>query len=325
MLIPSGRIHQTKKGYRAGGWYLFGESLEGDISVCVETLRELAEEEGARLKLALQLAIRHGALGGKISNGYGVVTLPPEQDSLVADGLPTSITALPTPRSNELPDLRDFFFAKYEFDEPQGSPTWWQSIRGIAEAWAGQVTNGSQSLSLANAQSQLTTTFDKGILPLAPAIRDWLRYHWNNGLTDREKHFIFGEARSVCPYCYSPGHREDMKNMENRWCPSCRKSFPKDKELPTSAAKIYVSYAYRINKKRWQLRTWGWLPCNGKLTDRDGFLSQLRKVFQDRAIWSHVFPGVKIPVTEVSWLSLGCAQQNGVRWLKQLLRGEGVK
>jgi CRISPR-associated protein Cmr1 len=284
VLLTSGRVQQRRRGPRAGGWYLSGESLVGDLELRIIPLREITAEEWARLKIALTLATRHAALGAKVSNGYGVVKAP--ELGAPADWL-SDLSSQKTLRRNTLPDIRDFFFAKFEFSVPS-DPNWWHHLAGVREAWQGRVYDPESNLSrsLPNTKSQLQKTFAAGIVPLAPAIRNWLRYKSNPKFSNRLKDYIFGTARGN-----------------------------------GIASKINISYAYLyLNKRAWEFRVWGWLPCSGEINGRDRFLTDLQRVFSEDALWEYVFQDVPIkprPVDE--WLTCDCGQQDALDWLKTLL------
>ncbi len=315
VLIPSGRVHQSKHGSRAGGWFVFSESRRGDIAFKLVSLRDA---DLRPIETILALIGQHASLGPKGSNGYGVIKV----ENVSRDLSWVNLFGNQNPaRNNALPDFRDFFFARFQFDEPQNS-NWWQQIEGIRQAASGQLDDGRSPRPLRQASQEMTGLYSKGILPIAPAIRNWLRYQWKPGLTLAEAHFIFGEARAVCPHCYQPGFSPDQKNQQNNSCPGCKQSFKKGAEIPTTASKIFVSYAYRIDENRWEFRIWGWLPCEGVFRKkRDAFLNDLKTQLTSADLWTFVFNKTGITPQMTEWHSLTCAQTDGRAYLSELLGG----
>jgi len=313
-LIPSGRVHQSKKGSRAGGWFVFSESRIGEIDFELIPLRDV---DLAPIQTILALISHHASLGPKGSNGYGIIQAQGIQPALTwLDAFPASSP----PRDRSLPDFRDFFFARFQFEEPTGSGNWWQDIHGIRQAASGKLDDGSFPPPLRKSENELQQMIRHGILPIAPAIRNWLRYQWVRGLNPREANFVFGEAQAVCPKCYSPGFKPDKQKQNFNWCPSCKQSFKTGDEIPTTASKIYVSYAYRVDS-RWEFRIWGWLPCAGAVKNRDQFLRTLKDQLVGNALWQYVFGNTKIKPELTEWHALPCNQTDGRAYLQKLLGG----
>jgi len=313
-LIPSGRVHQSKKRLWAGGWFVFSESRIGEIRFELIPLRPV---DLTPIHTILALISRHASLGPKGSSGYGIIQAQGIQSALTwLDASPASSAA----RDRSLPDFRDFFFAKFQFEEPKDNIDWWQSVQGIRQAASGKLDDGSSPSPLRKSKNELPQMTDDGILPLVPAIRNWLRYQWAHDLGVREAHFVFGEAQAVCPKCYSPGIKPDRQKQDFNWCPSCKQSFKKGEEIPTTASKIHVSYAYRVDS-RWEFRIWGWLPCAGAIQNRDKFLEALKNQLSGDPLWQYVFgsTGIKPALTE--WHALPCDQTDGRAYLRELLGG----
>lgn len=304
--IPSGR---------RGGWYLFGASQMGKIQLNLQALRGIEKKEEVGLQVVLLLICRHAAFLAKTSNGYGVIT----QDGMnIPNDWMKVILTRQNPRNSQLPDLRDFFFSKFTFDEPQNDPEWWKQIRGIEEA-INQRNDTKQ---------MLDQSYQKNVLPLAPAVRNWLRYQWRNGLDPCEDHYVFGKARAVCPNCcVYVNFREDRRDPRKFWCPKCKRSFRKGDEMPSMASKINVSYAYRRSDGKWEFRIWGWLPCMGGLRDRDEFLNALKKKLEAHEIWNYVFgarsnePNINSNITPkmLEWYALDSQQEDLALYLQELL------
>ena len=314
VLIPSGRVHQSRKGPRAGGWLVFSTSRIGEIKLELIPLRSV---DLAPISTILSLISRHASLGPKGSNGYGVIQAQNIQPQL------TWLNAFPGSsllRNQSLPDFRDFFFAKFQFDELADNESWWQNIYGIRQAVNGKLDDGTSPRPLQKRKDEIEQMIRRGFLPLAPAIRNWLRYRWVHGLTSREAHFVFGEARAVCPKCYSPDFKSDEKRQNFNWCPSCKQSFKKGDEIPTTASKIQVSYAYRLDS-RWEFRIWGWLPCTGVIKDRDKFLQTLKDQLDGETLWQYVFGNTKIKPKMTEWHDLPCTQTDGRAYLQELSGG----
>ena len=279
-LIPSGRVHQTSKGPRAGGWFVFSESRIGEIDLEFIPLRPV---DLTPIYTTLALISRHASLGPKGSNGYGIIQAQDIQPALAwLDAFPASSP----PRDRSLPDLRDFFFARFQFEEPTGSGNWWQSIHGIRQAASGKLDDGSSPPPLRKSKNELEQMIRHGFLPLAPAVRNWLRYTWKHGLNRDQEQYIFGDARSAI------------------------------------GSKILVSYAYRLGSSpKWEFRIWGWLPCAGEIKKRDEFLRTLKDQLVDNALWKYVFGNTKIKPKLTEWHDLPCTQTDGRAYLRKLLGG----
>ena len=246
LLLPSGRVHPGRTADappRLGGWYLFGHAAMGTLSGALLPLT--ADDSIRRLRVPLTLIVRHAALGAKVSNGYGVVIEdPPARFTTVTAsdlaGLPTGSHTYPG-----LPDLRDFFFARLSFQAPPDDPGWWQDIPGVYEAGTGEVQteekvvinvyHGNRRRNQAErdtVRGNLKSVTQKGVVALAPAVRNWLRYQWASGLTDCQKYYLFGAASPVCPHCCQPGFKPDRRDPKRNWCFACKSSFRKGDEKP---------------------------------------------------------------------------------------------
>jgi len=279
VLIPSGRVRQSSKGARAGGWFVFGESRIGEIAFELIPLRSV---DLTPIYTILALISRHASLGPKGSNGYGVIQAQNIQPRLTwLDAFPGSSPS----RNQSLPDLRDFFFAKFQFDEPVNNKSWWQNIHGIRQAVDGKLDDGTSPSPLQKRKHEIEQMIRRGILPLAPAIRNWLRYIWKHDLRGQEQ-YVFGDAHSAI------------------------------------GSKILVSYAYRLDSSpKWEFRIWGWLPCAGAIKDRDEFLQTLKDQLVGDALWEYVFGNTRVKPALIEWHALPCNQINGRAYLQELLGG----
>jgi CRISPR-associated protein Cmr1 len=279
-LIPSGRVRQTSKGPRAGGWFVFSESRIGETEFELIPLRPV---DLSPIYTILALISRHASLGPKGSNGYGVIQAQNIQPALTwLDAFPASSPQ----RDRSLPDFRDLFFARFQFEEPTDSENWWQNIYGIQQAASGKLDDGSPPPPLRKREKELQQMIRYGILPLAPAIRNWLRYIWKHGLNRDQEQYIFGDARSAI------------------------------------GSKILVSYAYRLDSSpKWEFRIWGWLPCAGEIEKRDEFLEKLKVELSGDALWQYVFGNTKVKPALKNWYALPHDQTDGRAYLQALLGG----
>ncbi|MBI4673595.1 MAG: type III-B CRISPR module RAMP protein Cmr1 [Chloroflexi bacterium] len=298
VLLPSGRIHRWtdkrsgKPKQRAGGWYVNGEGRFGETQLHFTFLRKMNLEE---LQLPLLLIARHASIGAKAPSGSGVIHAS-------RDGAPISITPqvieqLPLgnfKRGSSLPDLRDFFFAKLVVDVPNAtSQTWWTRIGGIREAVAKSVTDNSQNpparMQLPDVTRQLQAVVTKNVIPLAPAVRNWLRFEKFKSLGKNQSDYLFGKT---------------SKN-------------------DNIASKINVSHAYSIGANEWEFRVWGWLPCSMSQAvklDRDQFLDELKKTLESNN-WSPVLGEAQLQPRVTSWHARKCNDQDGQGYLRELLEG----
>lgn len=205
------------------GWYL-GPGITGQVTFRIVALRR--DADAGAVVLPLMLAAEWSGLGARTQIGYGVVRC---DDRLEVPHLPDSLDRWD---SGDLPNLRDMFFAKIRFDVARSD--WWKRVSGLAKL------NGRVEEWVAS-----------GSVPIAPAIKDWLRF----GNSDRspiqgipERHhadFLFGKVQG-----------DDR--VRSRLCISC---------------------AYPLVSPSWEFRVWGWLPRNSPNgMNRDQVLSSLKDV-----------------------------------------------
>lgn len=294
--LPSG--HPPKKG-RLGGWYLPAQAQVGSQLQLVIT--PLSTDGQVNL-LTVPLALIHqrAALGAKVSNGQGTLFIeqnkvPISVDEALLNQLPSGTHA-----SAGLPDLRDFFFAKLTFQEPTNNPNWWHSIKGIAEARREQLhsvnvhhprDNRTNKQLCREARANLQTLVAGGLLPIAPAVRNWLRFQWFPSL--------FSSGRAPKPL------EDDL--------------FGRVSSQGNIGSKLEVSHAYRVAERQWEFRIWGWVPC--ELSDRDQFLIDLKASLNSAATWQWVMGGLSPVCTlaDADWYALDCEDSDGLSYLKKLL------
>ncbi len=300
ILIPSGRIH-TRSQLRAGGWYLMSNSVMGD-EIPLRIISLAATDVSIHLRPVFSLIDRHAAIGAKVSSGYGVLRFCENGQPIQVQSL-SDLSSRPQPaRQHTLPDIRDCFFAKIRFQTPTANPSWWQNVRGIAQSWNGQVKDGQNQVYVyrsnpqdhQQAQRNLQTAVQGGLLPLAPAVRNYLRFQWLPTL------FRSGQAPQILER-YLFGYTSRQENI---------------------ASKVNVSHAYQLDNSGWEFRVWGWIPCqppNDIRLNRHQFLRDLRATLTNAATWQWVFNG-NAPVPQVvEWHSLNCDQREGLAYLGELL------
>lgn len=253
---------------------MFSESRIVEIEFEIIPLRNV---DLTLIHTILALISRNASLGPKGANGHGVIQAQNIQPALNwLQNFPVS----PTERNHTLPDFRDFFFARFQFDEP---PKWWQTIEGIKQADQGKLDDKSKPSPLRKASLEIEAIYKAGILPIAPAIRNWLRYTWQHDLTRVLEEYVFGDAHSAI------------------------------------GSKILVSHAYRINDGKWEFRIWGWLPCAGEIKNRDEFLNKLKDQLIGETLWRYVFGENMIKPELTEWHALSCNQTDGRAYLQELL------
>ena len=340
ILLPSGRTHLRRPHGREysvpGGWYLMGNSMMGhNIPLRFTSLTHSSEIQNLidSLKITLALVARHGAVGGKTASGYGVIQL---DDNKIED-VHTYISYLKEYVSkyrpaqtvrNDLPDIRDFFFAKFRFQTPDNNSTWWQNIQGISQTWDGFIIDGQNKIPLNQcldyAQTTLQALFQRGVIPLSPAIRNFLRYHrkWGDGLGNTQKNFLFGTAgNKLCPLCYEKLTDPEDHNNNDYWCHKCHKPHSRGKEIRNVGSKINISHAYKIENNLWEFRVWGWVPSQTKQLQlkRDLFIDELFKALSDQNTWNWVFSNSLITPTIFERHFLNSTREDGFAYLEELL------
>ena len=292
--VFTGGALNIKPSGRSGGWYL-GSGIVGEIYLEITPL-DKDFDEGLVL-LPLIIASKWGGIGAKTQHGYGVVKIKdcPEIDFNRFKEAIEKITGqerlsklrieLRQGSNNGLPNLKEMFFAKVQFEITDTD--WWKRVDGIKQALEPKDKKGNVIKDLQKRNEEiLTSWFKTNSIPIAPAIKNWLRYDngarlWkttNQNQIRRIEKWLFGTTERTCPSCYEKV-REDRRNPRNFWCPNCRESIRKEEIFERIASKINISCAYQVNNNLWEFRIWGWLPKDGAPMrfDRDGFLDNLKQ------------------------------------------------
>lgn len=259
VLIPSGHIHDKGSRKRAGGWYIgpgrLSRSFNGDTLMEFPIIMPDLKEQ---VLPTLMLIERWGGFGSKTQLGYGTVQFYEHEkngwkplNAIFKSGISVNLY------NGSLPALNNIFFAKIRF-KPRDK-NWWNGFTEIRGALTGYVngTKLNNPITLAIAKNWLAS----GAFPIAPIIRNWLRFTLFNGVLPNMQNFFLGTANRVCPVCYSEVLRPDRKNRNNLWCGNCYTSLPSGKVIERVASKIKISSAYVLpNSNCWEFRIWGWFP-----------------------------------------------------------------
>lgn len=254
----TGNLNVKPRGNRQNrGWYL-GPGLTGQPVLRIVPLRR--DTDVGAVVLPLKLVAGWSALGARTQIGYGVVRL---QDDLEAMCLPAFQSAEDT---TGLPNLRDMFFAKVGFEVERED--WWRRVAGLADLG-----------------SRLEEWVKSSSVPIAPAMKDWLRFGSNErsplpGIESREHaDFVFGKVQ-----------RDDR--VRSRLCISC---------------------AYRRSAQVWEFRVWGWLPRNPPSgIDRDQVLAGLKAVLS-RNEWHQRLGGQVRNIRLAVWREFGSERDTAAR------------
>lgn len=264
------------EGHR--GWYL-GSGLKGKMKLRITALDKDFEEN--LILTPLIVASKWGGIGGKTQHGYGVVEIEdvPEIDVVQFKGALEKIVLERPSKLNielrhgnvsELPNLKEMFFAKVRFEVD--NKDWWQNVDGLSS-----LINDGRIKDWVKEGS--------GSVPIAPAIKYWLRFKDGSKLwktNDQNKNgkienYLFGTMKRTCARCYCKVRYEN--NSRNLWCPSCRRSLRKGDTLERIGSKVNVSCAYKVGENLWEFRIWGWIPKDGlpEGFNREGFLNNLKQ------------------------------------------------
>lgn len=256
---PSGRSH---------GWF-FGPGIVGNLEMKIIPLDEKFNE--SLVLVPLLITSKWGGIGAKTQLGYGVVE--------VADPLKISFEDFKRALENlsnkgkrqksnnpGFPDLKEMFFAKIRFVAKEN---WWEKLDGITSR---------------NKQA-IKECIKNGFLPIAPVIKNWLRYGggkqiWESSQnTKGSENWLFGTSKKICPECYDTLEH----NGRDFRCNNCKKSFERNEIIERNASKINTSCAYRINDNVWEIRIWGWIPKENAPQgfQREEFLDKFKKALDN--------------------------------------------
>jgi CRISPR-associated protein Cmr1 len=284
-IIPSGRKR---------GWFL-GSGLIGDIDLRIIPLDRDFDE--SLVLLPLILAARWGGIGAKTQHGYGVIEIKdhPEVDYDKFKKAVEKITgeerlkrlegpsglniSLRNEDTNGLPNLKEMFFAKIQFEVTDDE--WWKEVDGIA-----QMLQYKNYINDRRMIKRIMEWKKSGSVPTVPAIKSWLRYDdgrklWGTGNQNQNRrieNWLFGSTKRVCSYCYEEV-RGDKSTPQRFWCPNCNKFLKKEETFERISSKINISCAYLVKDNLWEFRIWGWIP-RSQLPggfERDKFLNELKK------------------------------------------------
>lgn len=195
-----------KPSGRTRGWFL-NAGLVGEM-----TISFLGDTDSlARIAGLLRFLEMWGSLGARPQLGYGAFQISAIQDE------PTQFMWEPQHHSGEqpgvFPDLRTFTFFKLRFIPAKAD--WWREISGLREL-----------RSRREAWGILEQLVAQGMVPVSPAIKNYLRFHqpWSS---NQVTHWLFGTLH-------------------------------KDERL---RSKMSVSWAYRLgDSDTWEIRGWVYIP-----------------------------------------------------------------
>jgi len=228
---------------RRNGWF-FGPGIiskdKNNLMMNITTKKKDYYERD--VKLVLGIIQEWGALGARTQIGYGVVNfLNPNNGRKIKieeNKINNFDIKTKNGKNNFLPNLQDFFFAKVNFKVE--SNEWYKKVDGLKEK---QLNNTNVRNSKEIVYNEYST---KNIIPISPAIKNYLRFDVFSNISRNEKKFIFG-------------------TIYNR----------------KISTKINISFAYPFNNvnNEWEFRIWGWVPRE-KLPrefDRERFLVDLHR------------------------------------------------
>jgi CRISPR-associated protein Cmr1 len=263
---------------RSRGWYL-GSGILGEINLEIIPLKR--DFDGSLVLLPIAIASRWGGIGARTQHGYGVVEVEDyprinfdrfkEEIEKVADQerLSEMGIGLRHESSDELPNIKEMFFAKIQLE---AEDYWWEEVDGISP------------LVTTSVNSEIKNWL-KFAVPVAPAIKNWLRYHkdgvslWKtSNINIGIENWLFGATKRICSYCYKEVKRNKY-DPQRFWCQNCHKSLEEKETFEKIASKINISSAYPVDGNYWEFRIWGWIPRNNLPTgfNREKFLDNLKQ------------------------------------------------
>lgn len=241
------KLCKIKPGGRQNGWNL-GPGMAGNFDLKIVPLDK--DFDPVLLLFPLRIASNWAAIGAKSQHGYGVIDFSENIDCITLEKYQAALTKYCQARlkksnmyertyidQSQLPSIRDFFFARVRF-RAQGD--WWKKIDGIK--------NDSGTY------PKVREWFKSGIVPVSPAIKNWLRYKegkklWQqNGFNNKTiEQFLLGSAKGE-----------------------------------KSASRINISFAYKTGDDCWEYRVWGWIPQDypGGHDNRRIFLNSLKEALK---------------------------------------------
>lgn len=268
---PSGRSH---------GWF-FGPGVAGNLEMKMIPLDEKFDE--VLVLTPLIIASKWGGIGAKTQLGYGVVeitNLPDISFGNFKKALGNLSQKGKRQRSNEpgFPDLKDMFFAKVRF---KANRNWWEKIDGLIDK------SSKNRLEKEIRKKGIEECFCNNFLPIAPVIKNWLRYGdgsqiWRSNQNAKGlENWLFGTINGICPMCYNRVNHKKANGKTIYECQNCGQKFKKEEIIDRCASKINISCAYRIYNDLWEIRIWGWIPKDApQHFPREEFLDKLKKVLQ---------------------------------------------
>ncbi len=284
--IFDGGIINIKPTGRTRGWYS-GSGLNGEIKL---EIIPLDKDFGKNLILVpLYIAAKWGAIGAKTQHGYGVVK-PEDIVKVKIEDFKNSLDIkiknqdIRDEKSNSLPNIQEMFFAKLQFEKVDND--WWREVDGIWQALAPKDKEGNLDKGKQKSNTNILNSWIKsGSVPIAPAIKNWLRFKEGRQLWQGiNENWLFGTTSRVCISCYSRV-RDNKNAFENKkkkhWCNTCHKPLEDYETIERLTSKINISCAYSIDDKIWELRIWGWISKNNSISTsvREHFLDCLKTSF----------------------------------------------
>ena len=251
--VFDGGLLNIKPDGRNRGWYL-GSGLMRDIKLNIVPLDESFDE--SLVLVPLTVAAKWGGIGAKTQHGYGVVEMENDlnidfekfsnliESILNNQRLSKLGLGLRIGNNDRLPDLKKMFFAKVQFEATDND--WWKQVDGI------KPDNQRNYRGHVNDQRMINWV-DSSSVPIAPAIKNWLRFDSGQNL-------------------WKANDQNGNREIENWLFGTIRNT--------KTASKINISCAYPVNNNLWEFRIWGWIPKDElpEGFDRDRFLDNLKEV-----------------------------------------------